>query len=273
MAVAVIESDRITSLGARSEELFQAGSIAKCTTAYLALRLVGDGVLELDSPVNRSLRSWRIPDGDAVTLRQLLTHTAGIGVPFFPGYERTDKLPTMAQVLDGLPPTNTAAVRVETAAGDFRYSGGGYVIVQQLIEDVTKLAFERIAHNLVFRPLAMTNSTFVQSLPANLARRVAREDWHVYPEKSAAGLWTTPQDLAKFVSAIQKAAADRPSALATDIARRMIMPSVGLPPKATGRPLARSVCESAITTGQASSSRATSNFSAILAEPTASSRS
>jgi len=167
------------------DEPFNAGSVSKSVAAYTALRLVESGALDLDQDVNERLVSWRLPEGQGVTLRRLLTHTAGLGVPFFPGYEDGAELPTLVQVLDG--------VRVETPPGEFRYSGAGYVLVQLLAEDVTGAPFAETARELVFEPLGMTSSTFEQRAGA-----------HRYAEQAAAGLWTTAADLARFVEAVQR---------------------------------------------------------------------
>jgi CubicO group peptidase (beta-lactamase class C family) len=133
-----------------------------------------------------------------VTVRRLLSHTAGLGVVFVPGYEGEAPLPSLVKILDGLPPANTQPVRVETRPGaEFRYWGGGYVLLQLLLEDVTGKPFDELAAELVLGPLGMDDSTF--------ARRPG--DGHRYPEQAAAGLWTTPSDLARFVLALQEGAA------------------------------------------------------------------
>lgn len=184
MNFAVAEAFELVRTEGDPDEPFQAGSLSKPVAAYAALRLVEAGELELDRDVNECLVSWQLPDGEGVTLRRLLTHTAGLGVPFFPGFEEGAELPTLVEVLD--------AVRVESSPGEFRYSGGGYVLVQLLLEDVTGRRFANLARELVFEPLGMTRSTFEQ--------RAGRR----YPEQAAAGLWTTARDLALFVGALQR---------------------------------------------------------------------
>jgi CubicO group peptidase (beta-lactamase class C family) len=193
--LAVAEEFELVRVEGDADAQFQAGSVSKPVAYYTALRLVESGELELDQNVNERLVSWQLPDGDGVTLRRLLTHTAGLGVPFFPGYEAGAELPTLVQVLDGAPPAITDPVRVDVPPGaGFRYSGGGYALVQLLLEDVTATPFAELARELVFVPLGMTNSTFDQ--------RGGR--WHRYPEQAAAGVWTTAVDLATFVAALQR---------------------------------------------------------------------
>jgi CubicO group peptidase (beta-lactamase class C family) len=195
-SLAVVDDFEIVhaeALGARPDTLFQAGSISKPVAALTALRLVEAGVLDLDEDVNDRLVEWRLPDGEGVTLRRLLSHTAGLGVGFFPGYESGAPLPSLVQILDGKPPARTEPVRVEAPPGSgFRYSGGGYVILQLLLEEATATPFAGLAAEHVLGPLGMTASTF--------AHRRGRG--HVYPEQAAAGLWATALDLARFVAAV-----------------------------------------------------------------------
>jgi CubicO group peptidase (beta-lactamase class C family) len=224
----VIESFECTS--AADGELFQAGSISKAVTALAALLLVGDGVLDLDRDVNDDLRSWRVP-AEGVTIRRLLSHTSGMSVEFFPGYAREAPIPTTADVLGGRPPAANEPVRVDAAAAEsFRYSGGGYVVVQALLADATSMSFANLAERLVLKPLGMLDSTFAQPLPESLHARAARGDWHVYPEAAAAGLWTTPTDLARFAIALQSALAGRPGPVPRDVAALMIEPQAAVPP-------------------------------------------
>jgi CubicO group peptidase (beta-lactamase class C family) len=202
------------------ETLFQAASISKTGSAMTALRLVELGKLSLDEDVNLKLKSWKLPSseamqGEKVTLRRLLSHTAGTTVHGFPGYAQGDPVPTLPQLLDGVKPANTAAIRVDIKPGtQWRYSGGGYEIVQQLIQDITGKPFAEVTQELVLGRLQMTHSTYQQPLPerlwANAATAYNSEGvailgkWHVYPEQAAAGLWTTPSDLAKMILEIQK---------------------------------------------------------------------
>lgn len=131
-----------------AQTLFQAGSISKPLAAMAALRLVEQRKLSLDNDINASLVSWKLPTSDAakgkpVTLREILTHTAGLTVHGFPGYAAGETVPSVAQVLDGEPPANTRAVRVDTEPGTiWRYSGGGLTIMQLAMTDVTGQKFQ-----------------------------------------------------------------------------------------------------------------------------------
>jgi CubicO group peptidase (beta-lactamase class C family) len=202
-----------------TETLFQAGSISKPVAAMVALKKVEQGKLSLDENINNKLTSWKLPDNEftakrKVTLANLLSHTAGLTVHGFPGYAVGEKLPTLPQVLDGAAPANTAAVRVNMEPGTkFRYSGGGTTIAQLAIMDIEKRPYPQIAQETVLTPLGMTSSTYSQPLPASIRPKAAtgyRRDGkevegkiHIYPEMAAAGLWTTPTDLAKFAIEVQ----------------------------------------------------------------------
>lgn len=207
-----------------TETLFQAGSISKPVTAIAALRLAQAGKLNLDEDVNQKLVSWKVPENEftkekKVTLRGLLSHSAGVNVPSFIGYLTNEPVPTLVQILDGVKPANTPPIRVDAVPGSgFRYSGGGYTIVQQLLIDVQKKPFPNLMNELVFEPLKMKHSTFQQQpLPKNLANLAATGHnfngepppgrWRILPEMAAAGMWTTPSDLARLAIEVQKAQA------------------------------------------------------------------
>lgn len=207
------------------ETLFQAGSISKSVNAMVAMKKVEQGKISLDEPINNKLVSWKLPDNEftakkKVTLRNLLSHTAGTTVHGFPGYAVNEKIPTLAEVLDGARPANTAPVRVDLEPGTrFRYSGGGTTIAQLAIMDIEKKPYPEIAKETVLDPLKMTNSTYSQPLPDDWRKQAAsghRQDGslvegkiHVYPEMAAAGLWTTPSDLARFAIEMQLALAGK----------------------------------------------------------------
>jgi len=218
-----------------AETLFQAASISKPVSAAAAHRLAAQGQLDLDAPINDYLKSWQLPahefaDAPPVSARLLLSHRAGTSASGFDGYDADAPLPTLLQILDGAPPAHGPAVRVENMPGaKFQYSGGGTTIMQLALGDITGDAPEAVVQRLVLEPLGMTRSYFSQplaeALRANAASahfgrgRVMKGGAHVYPELFAAGLWTTPTDLARFAIAIQNAlrgaASPIPQAVAT----------------------------------------------------------
>ncbi|MEO6005798.1 MAG: serine hydrolase [Opitutus sp.] len=203
-----------------AETIFQAASISKPVSALAILRLVEAGKLSLDQDVNEVLKAWKVPASnftaeEKVTVRRVLSHTAGLTVHGFRGYAAGEALPSLQQMLDGERPANSGAIRVDLKPGtQERYSGGGYVVMHQLVRDVTGEPFEAVLHSSVLNPLGMTRSTFEQPLPATWdanAARAHRGDgkaitgkWHTYPEVAPDGLWTTPTDLARFAIELQQ---------------------------------------------------------------------
>jgi CubicO group peptidase (beta-lactamase class C family) len=241
--VALIESGRLAwshVFGtAPDNAIYQAASLSKLVTAVAALRLVDRGVLDLDRDVNDYLTGWRVHENDftrdhPVTLRQLLSMTAGVGVPGYPGYEPGQKLPTLQQILDGAPPANSPPVRVEAIPGSrYAYSGGGFEIVQALIEATTKVTFQDALQDLLLRPAGMANSYFLQPLPGELVRRAATGHdangnelpggWRVVPELAAGGLWTSAMDLAHLSLELERAYRGESGALLTRATAQAMM--------------------------------------------------
>lgn len=198
--------------------LFQAGSISKPLAALAVLKLMEEGKVELDEDVNTYLKDWKIPASnftqqEKVTLRRLLTHTAGTTVHGFPGYQQTDSFPNIEAVLNG--EGNTPAILVDTTPGtNWRYSGGGYTIMEKVVEDVSGLPLEEYMRQNILEPMGLNSSTYAQPLPQNLQPiasaaydnegKIIEGLWHNYPEQAAAGLWTTPSDLAKYCLEVQE---------------------------------------------------------------------
>jgi CubicO group peptidase (beta-lactamase class C family) len=226
-----------------SQTLFQAASISKAISALAALHAVDVGRLSLDGDVNQYLKHWKVPfnsftNQTKVTLRELLTHTAGMTVHGFHGYSPGASLPTLGQVLEGTPPANTPPIRVDILPGtQWRYSGGGYVVVQQLLEDVTGEPFARFVKENVFTPVGMDHSTFEQPLPEQLIGDVAMPHdaeggpleggVRVYPEEAPAGLWTTPSDLARYAIEVQRSLEGKSKrVLSQAMTRQMLTPGM-----------------------------------------------
>jgi len=209
-----------------TETLFQAASISKPVTAMAVLKAVEDGVFSLDTDINDVLTSWHLAESEftatqPVTPRSLTSHTSGLGDGFgFPGYHPDDSLPTTVQILDGQSPSNVGPVFMERAPFvAMKYSGGGVMIMALALVDAKGMPFVEVIKKYVLDPVGMSESTFEQPLSAardDNAARAHNENgepmdakWHVYPELAAAGLWTTPTDLAKFAIEVQKSALGR----------------------------------------------------------------
>jgi len=223
--------------------LFQAASISKPVVAMAALALVQSGRLSLDEDVNLRLKSWHVPENEftkqrRVTLRQLLNHGAGFNVEDVGSYATGEALPTLVQALDGVKPAHSVPIRVETVPGTaFRYSGGGYSVIQQLLMDVTAKPFPELMQELVLSKLGMTSSTFHQPLRADLEPAAATGHkvngepytgrWYTFPQAAAAGLWTTPSDLARFAVDIQRSYKGQSNTvLSVDTMKQMLTPQL-----------------------------------------------
>jgi len=226
-----------------AETMFQAGSISKPVAAMAALKLVQEKKLALDEDVNKELTTWKLPTrevakGKPVTLRELLTHTGGTTVHGFPGYAQGAPVPTLVQVLDGEKPANTPAIRIETEPGTkWNYSGGGFTIMQAVAIDAAKEPFAKLLQDSVLAPIGMKHSTYEQPLPAamgpaatpyNADGTPVEGGAHTYPERAAAGLWTTAPDLAMYVMENQRSLEGKANhVLSQEMTREMMKKGMG----------------------------------------------
>nr|WP_279158790.1 serine hydrolase [Pseudomonas corrugata] len=221
-AYGTVSADGEPPRPATVDTLFQAASVSKPVSALGAMQLVQQGALSLDAPANDQLHAWKIPDNAFTratppTLRMLLNHNAGTTVHGYFGYPQGTALPSLLQVLDGAPPADSDPVRVDVQPGTlWRYSGGGFSVVQLMVTEATGQSFGQYMQRAVLDPLGMTHSTFDVDLSprqrALAATGFSAEGtpvaggWRRYPESAAAGLWTTPTDLAQVVLEVQRAA-------------------------------------------------------------------
>jgi CubicO group peptidase (beta-lactamase class C family) len=227
-----------------ADTAFQAASISKPVVAMAALALVQAGALSLDEDVNVKLKSWHIPENEftgdqKVTLRRLLNHSAGVTVSDVGSYATGEPLPTLVQALDGSAPAHSDPIRVDVVPGTkWRYSGGGYSVIQQLLIDVTGTPFPQLMQNRVLTKIGMTHSTFMQPLPREWEAVAAvghdangqplRGRWHTFPQSAAAGLWTTASDLARFAIELQQSLQGRSNkVLSVDMSRQMTTKHLG----------------------------------------------
>lgn len=249
VSIAVIGEDRITWADAYGNAstltAYQAGSMSKTVAAVAALRLVQEGRLALDRNVNALLTSWQVPRTPLtrhhpVTLRALLSMTAGINVPGYVGYAREAPLPDLVQILRGVAPANSPSLRVIRVPGTgYAYSGGGYEIVQALIQDATRQPFADVARDLVLQPAGMDGSFFGQRSPVAGEHMATGHlssgaevpgGWRAMPEAAAGGLWSRPTDLARLLIAISRSwRGENDTLLSQAMAREMLKRQNGGP--------------------------------------------
>ncbi len=234
--------DKESKAPVTDKTLFQVSTIGMSLTAYAALRLVDQNKVTLSKDINSYLKSWKLPDSEftkekKVTLKNLLSHSAGINVHAFQGYGTDEPVPTLLEILNGTSPANSNPVIVDKAINENLWiSAGGYTIIQQMMMDIEGKKFPELMNELVLQPLEMNNSRFEQSLNAAQLKTAAtgylrdgsmvKGKRHIYPELASNGLWTTAEDLAKFVINIQQTLKDESNkGLSKDMAELMLTPS------------------------------------------------
>lgn len=215
--------------------LFNIGSISKTVAAWGLVKLVQEGKLDLDAPVERYLTRWHLPpsefDHDKVTLRRLLSHTAGLRLHGYPGFAPSERLPTIEESLAGA--TNGSGdVRVIMEPGTrWQYSGGGYTIAQLLVEEATGRPFSEYMRTEVLQPLGMTSSSYVwddmvSARAATPYGPLGSIPGPRFTAQAAAGLQTSLDDFVRF--ALAGMSSERP-ALATKVLPGRVVASMQVP--------------------------------------------
>ena len=223
--------------------LFQAASISKSVSALGALHCVQTGALNLDTNINNFLTSWKIPDNEftrsqPVSLCYLLCHGAGVNGHSLGTYSSGEEIPTFLQLLDGIPPSKADPVRVVSEPQtEFRYSGGGYLIVLQAMIDVIGQPFPDIMNDAVLNPIGMERSGYFQPLEHDSVENVAAGHdemgsafegyWQTMPNLAGGGLWSTPSELCLFAIEVQKALRGESSIISGKLAEEMLKVHIG----------------------------------------------
>jgi len=195
--------------------LFQAASISKSLNSVGVLKLAREKRIDLNSDINKFLVTWKFPydeksNNKVITVANLLSHTGGLTVSGFPGYAKDQVLPSIQQILDGQKPSNTDPVRSSIEPGkSVIYSGGGVTISQLIVMDITNQPYDIFMKENVLSPLRMTSSSFTQPPSASMQKLLATGykvdgkevsgKYLIYPEQAAAGLWTNPIDLCRYI--------------------------------------------------------------------------
>ncbi len=232
-------ADTTQKMPVTTQTMFSAGSISKLVMAVTALKMVENGQIALEKPINEYLSSWKIVENDftkktPITLRMLLSHSAGTSQSSYFGFAPTQALPSIVEILSGAKISETRPVVVNSEPNkEFRYSGGGSMIAQMALMDVSRKSFEEITQTLIFDKLGMKNSTFQQPIPSKFAKQCAwaysAASWfkgmpYVYPQQAAAGLYTTPTDLAHFFIDVQKSYIGKGKILSESMSKKMLTP-------------------------------------------------
>ncbi len=219
--------------------LFQAASVSKPLVALAFMKLKENNEIDIDTSINVYLKSWQLPSNNGwtpnISIRQLLSHTAGVSVHGFPGYSQTEQIPTTVQILNGEYPANNDPVVVNILPGTrLRYSGGGLTIAQLILEDMFNEPLYKIIDSLVLKPLKLENSTYQQPVPRTKNSLLATgylPDYqpisgghHIYPEMAAAGLWTSPTELSVIITEIQKATENKSDFVSSETINEMLTP-------------------------------------------------
>jgi CubicO group peptidase (beta-lactamase class C family) len=256
LSVAVIDNYRITELktfGVKSAQTqqpiqkttaYSTASMSKPVTAVICLILAEKGLIDIDAPIAPYLKRWTLPKSEYpgtanVTWRQLLSHTAGTSQHGFSDYYQGDNLPTLVDSLEGRIPRYHKPIEFLFPPGsDWRYSGGGYTIIQVALEDQTGETLPELAVKYVFEPLGMTHTTMFQpgspEFPTDVALvhdgegNVIRSGIPITPQIAPSGMWSTPNDLAKLVIAIQRALGGNPDSVISPAAARTLTDIISL---------------------------------------------
>lgn len=224
---------------ANKQTLYQVASISKSVNSFAIMRLVQNGQLSLTQDIRSYLKTWEFPDNDlskgkTITLKNLLSHTAGLSVRGFVGYATTDEIPTINQILNGEKPANNQPVVPIFAPGTtYQYSGGGYAVLRKILNDNIHEEYDQLLKRLVLKPLHMASSNFSQPLQKkykNFAIGYDKDEmplkgnFYTYPEKTAGGLWSTATDIAQFIIAVQHSLKDDNGLLSRENCTQMLTP-------------------------------------------------
>lgn len=209
--IGTFENERIVDQSKIDKDtLFQVASISKSVTALGIMKLVEQGKIELDAPIDKYVTRWKIPksiyDIKQVTVRRLLSHTSGFSNGGgYQGYSPYKSLPSIEESLNGIEGKAKPVELICEPGTKYIYSGGGYVLLQLLIEEVTGIDFNEYMKIHVLKPAHMTDSSFQweESMHSRTAKAYDKDlnqiPNYLYVEEAAAGLYTTIDDISQFL--------------------------------------------------------------------------
>lgn len=238
-----------------ADTVFSVGSVSKVATALMTLHLVETDLIDLDDDITHAVAGWS-PSSDnpysdaALTPRMVLSHTGGLNLHGFADFMPGEDLPTALETLNGEAPASHPALDIQALPGSrYRYSGGGYTLLQEFIAQQAEDEFASVAETALFGPLDLSRSSFANPLPedhGNIAKAHDREGaptalprgYEAMPEMAASGLWTSARDLGTLVAEMIQAYRGESAYLSQDMALAMmtrVAPSEhGLGPRIMG---------------------------------------
>ncbi len=217
---------------------FSTASISKAITATLMAILEEKGLFDIDQPVNNYLKRWHLPENEftqtgPVTIKHILSHTAGTSQHGFTDFYEGDKVPTILESVQGKLPSYDAPIEVQFKPGtNWQYSGGGYTIAQMALEDQLGKSLAELAQIYLFGPLKLEHTTMYQHGDPRFLKNVAkahnnqgeviRTGIPICPQTAASAMWSTPTDMARLAIEIQKALKGEPGpVISTAVAKRV----------------------------------------------------
>jgi len=223
LAIAIIKNEKVIikkgygysnvdgKIAVNSKTGFNIGSISKMFTAWGIMKMVENGKIDLDTPVSRYITKWELPssqfDANKVTIRNLLQHTAGLSVHGYNGYESRKELTSITKSLSGTPREEEAVTLIMEPESKWQYSGGGYTILQLVVEELTGETFADYMQKNIFKPLKMKQTSFdIDKVILKKSSKAYDEEGVEIPlrhfnAQAAAGLHTTLDDLILFAMA------------------------------------------------------------------------
>jgi CubicO group peptidase (beta-lactamase class C family) len=214
-------ADKARGIPCTASTVFQIASISKAVTAWGIMRLVEQGTLDLDTPVESYLTRWQLPetgfDNSGVTARRLLSHTAGLSRHGYPGIHPDRSIPTLEETLTGGPGDPVDVRLIQEPGAEFRYSGGGYTLLSLIVEEVTNENFEAFVQREILKPLGMTQSSYEWTPELQPLTAIGYDDkgepWpnFLFGGKGCCSLYATAPDLARFAAAGMPGPNEEPS--------------------------------------------------------------
>lgn len=242
ISIAVIDNyeiKKVVSYGKKvnNDTMFQVASISKFVTAFATLILVEKNYIDLDKDISEYLDEEtpkKLFGGYAnASIRQILTHTAGFNNKGYMGYRIGSNIPTSSEILTGKKPCISPRVKqIHSISNMWRYSCGGFMVLQRIIEKVTNTSFDKFIKDYVFIPLNMNRSSFNQFPKSNIANGYTRKGKMIYgghllmPQLAAAGLWSTASDLAKLGIHIQRILNGEHGLVSRELIEEMVEPQI-----------------------------------------------